>query len=124
MTENAIERLVYDWSQTDGEPVPVEAIVQAVKDMQREAQANRPERIVPLNDAGELACECGCTEIQELGYIPRGGVWWWHSGQDVEQKVLSVGGWEWEAAEGAGFSCTRCQAEYDTLPEGWEVEYV
>jgi hypothetical protein len=87
-------------------------------------QATREPRIVPTNDSGALECECGSDQIQELGQIAPGGLWWYHVGQDPDSRTLQVGGWEWEGADGCGFECRDCHAEYDQLPEGWEVDYV
>ena len=87
-------------------------------------QAPRESTIVPVNDSGELECTCGSNQIQELGQIAPGGLWWYHVGQNAATRVLRVGGWDWEGADGTGFECRDCHAEYDVLPEGWDVDYV
>lgn len=87
-------------------------------------QAPRGSTIVPVNDSGELECTCGSNQIQELGQIAPGGLWWYHVGQNAATRVLRVGGWDWEGADGTGFECRDCHAEYDVLPEGWDVDYV
>lgn len=38
--------------------------------------------------------------------------------------AYTLGGWDWEGADGTGFECRDCHAEYDVLPEGWDVDYV
>jgi hypothetical protein len=87
-------------------------------------QAPRESTIVPVNDSGELECTCGSNQIQELGQIAPGGLWWSYIGQDAATRVLRVSGWDWEGADGIGFECRDCHAEYDVLPEGWDVDYV
>lgn len=38
--------------------------------------------------------------------------------------AYTLGGWDSEGADGTGFECRDCHAEYDVLPEGWDVDYV
>jgi len=40
------------------------------------------------------------------------------------KSSLPYGGWDSEGADGTGFECRDCHAEYDVLPEGWDVDYV